>query len=507
MRIFTFLQKIMSSRISVCGVGIVFQLIYLLALFWLLGTMFTYSYIIFMVMGFVAALYIINRELSPGYKLIWVFVVLSFPVFGCMFYWFYGKRKKHIYEANQNCYINYLKDDESVADNLLAEDQSAAKQARYIRRNGLVRVYGQTNTQYFSCGEDMFPVLLEELQKAESFIFIEYFIIDFGRMWDGILDILERKAQQGVDVRIIYDDFGCLITLPRNYADTLRRKGLKCAVFSPLKPYWSCRLNNRDHRKIAVIDGNTAFTGGINIADEYINARKKHGYWKDSAVMLKGDAVAEFTSFFLSLWTQLVPTKPDIDESRFFPAISDEKDGYVVPYSGNPADDSPLAENIYINILNNAVRYVYITTPYLILDSEMQEALILAAKNGIDVRIVTPHVPDKKAVHAVTRSNYRLLLKNGVRIYEFLPGFIHAKNFVCDDKIGVVGSVNLDFRSLYLHYECGVWMYGSSTVKDIKTDFLQTLENCKELTVDDTYERNLIKRMFWSVIRIFSPLM
>ncbi len=398
-------------------------------------------------------------------------------------------------------------DDSSDADELLQYNEIAAKQAGFICRNGNHRIYSATQVRYFSCGEELLPIMLEELEKAQRFIFMEYFIVDNGYMWDSIRSILERKIRQGVDVRLIYDDFGCLMTLPRNYSDIMRKTGLKCSVFNRLKPYWSCKLNNRDHRKIVVIDGNTAFTGGMNIADEYINAIEKHGYWKDSAVMLKGRAVDELTAIFLGMWNKLNCNTPGEEEQVFFPAVSVKAEGFVIPYASYPKDTAPLAENIYINILNSAARYVYITTPYLILDTEMLDALILAVKNGIDVRIITPHIPDKRAVHAVTRSNYRTLLKHGVRIYEYLPGFIHAKNFVCDDKIGVVGTDNLDFRSQYLHYECGVWMYKTEAVSDIREDFLKTLDVCKEISVDDTYERNVFKRIFWSIIRIFSPLM
>lgn len=507
MKLFSTVQKIIFSRISLCAVGILMQLLYLLALFWMLGTMFSYSYFVFLVIGFLAALYIINRDISPGYKLIWVFVVLSFPVFGCVFYWFYGKHGRNRNTILHKEYNVFLRDDDGIADSILKDDEHAAKQAHYIRRNGDLRIYSHTDTKYFRNGEALFPILLEELEKAEKFIFLEFFIIDKGYMWDSIIGILERKAKSGVDVRIIYDDFGCLMTLPRNYDGILRRKGLKCTVFSRLRPYWSSKLNNRDHRKIVVIDGNTAFTGGINLADEYINRFEKHGYWKDSAVMLKGAAVEGFTAIFLGMWKYLNEVAIDVHEEVFFPHCEVSGSGYVIPYAGYPSADGVLAENVYINILNSSSRYVYITTPYLILDSEMQEALILAAKNGIDVRIITPHIPDKRAVHAVTRSNYRILLKSGIRIYEFLPGFIHAKNFVCDDKIAVVGTINLDFRSLYLHYECGVWMCDTSSVSDIREDFILTLEQCKEINIDDTYEKNVLKRIFRSIIRIFSPLM
>lgn len=490
-----------------CAVGILFQLGYLASLFWMLGTMFSYSYFAFLVTGALLSLYIINRELSAGYKLIWVFVVLCFPVFGCMFYWFFGNRTDGRADMFHKDYNWFLDDDSDAADALLADDAAASKQAMYIRRNGDLRLFRDTYTRYFDCGENLFPALLAELEKAERFIFLEFFIIEDGTMWESIRTILERKSKLGVDVRLIYDDFGCLMTLPRDYAQTMRACGIKCAVFNRLKPYWYGKLNNRDHRKIIVIDGTVAFTGGFNLADEYINVKEKHGYWKDSAVMLKGCAAAGFTSIFLGMWNRLNGDIPIADEAVFFCDEKHKAKGYVLPYAGYPSDDGIPAENIYINILNCATRYVYITTPYLILDSEMQEALRLAAGNGIDVRVITPHIPDKRAVHAVTRSNYRILLKSGVRIYEFLPGFIHAKNFVSDDKIAVVGTVNLDFRSLYLHYECGVWMYGTDCVKDIREDFVRTLEVCQEISIDDTYEKNVFKRLFYSFIRIFSPLM
>ncbi len=507
MKFFSTLHKVLFSRISVCAVGILFQLSYLIILFWTLGSMFSYSYFIFLFLGFCAALYIINRDISPGYKLIWVFVVLSFPVFGCMLYWFYGKKKQLEKLPMHAEYVSLFDNDDVVYDELLSVNENAAKQARYICRNGMHTLFSDTDIKYFNCGENLFPTLISELEKAERFIFLEFFIIDSGMMWDSVLCILERKVREGVDVRVIYDDLGCLMTLPRNYADTMRQKGLKCAVFNRLKPYWSSKLNNRDHRKIIVIDGYTAFTGGMNLADEYINVFEKHGYWKDSAVMLRGKAAAGFTALFLGMWNHISGQSDDADESTFFPDISDIGEGYAVPYACYPYGESSIAEKIYINVLNGATRYVYITTPYLILDSEMQEALRLAAENGIDVRVITPHIPDKKAVHAVTRSYYRALLRSGVRIYEYLPGFIHAKNFVSDDNIAVVGTVNLDFRSLYLHYECGVWMYGTDAVADMKNDFFSTLDDCKEITIDDTYERNVLKRLLWSVIRIFSPLM
>ncbi|MGN0686710.1 MAG: cardiolipin synthase [Oscillospiraceae bacterium] len=499
------LMKIVFSRIFICAIGIVIQLAYLAFLFWTLGTIYSYSYIIFIAVGIAVAVYIMNRELSPGYKLIWVFSVLSFPIFGCMVYFFFGRRKT---PRAVRAIIPYLRsvNDDGTMDELLCENEAAAKQARYISRNGFFPLYKGCETEYFSSGEELYDVMLRELEKAQHFIFLEFFILDKGMFWDRVLSILERKAAENVEVRLMYDDFGCLLTLPRNYRKELEDKGIRCCVFGRLKPFWTARMNYRDHRKILVVDGKTAITGGINLADEYINVFEKHGYWKDSALLVRGNAVNSFTAMFLQLWDTVSGESSSPDAY-----ITKEKEysscGYCAPYSDSPDDSEMLCENVYLNMLYGAKRYVYITTPYLILDSEIQEALILAAKNGIDVRIITPHIPDKKFVHAVTRSNYSALLRYGVRIYEFLPGFIHAKNFVSDDSMAVVGTINLDFRSLYLHYECGVWMCSTDAVAAVKADFLNTLKRCKEVTLSDTIEKNPIKRVGKAVLRLFSPMM
>lgn len=505
MKLLSQIKKILFSRISVCAAGIAVQLAYLVMLFWTLGTMFSYSYIVFLVLGFAAALYIMNKDLNPSYKLIWVFLVLSFPIFGCMFYWFYGHRRTKSSPLLAERHLKLMPDDGETADRLLNTDETAAKQARYIRRYGRFPLYDNTETEYFPNGESLFPALLAELERAERFIFAEYFIIEAGVMWNSVLEILERKAQSGVDVRVIYDDVGCLLTLPRDYFKTLEKKGIQCRAFGRLKPFWSPKMNNRDHRKILVIDGKCALTGGINLADEYINGYEKHGYWKDSAVMLRGGGVYSFTLMFLALWDHIngSETSPD----GFMAEHEVRAEGFVLPYMDSPNDDEPVGENVYINMISGARRYVYITTPYLITDNEMLSELVLAAKNGTDVRIITPHIADKKFVHAVTRANYLRLVRHGVRIYEFTPGFIHAKNFVSDDLIAAVGTINLDFRSLYLHYECGVWMYGTPAVEQVKRDFLSTLEQCAEITEADCQERNIFKRIGRAVLRLFSPMM
>lgn len=500
------LKKIIFSRISIYALGIILQLSYLAALFWTLGTLFSYSYIIFAVIGFAVALYIINRNTAPEYKLIWAFTVLSFPIFGIMLYLFFGLREKTapVHRAagsgNRRCYNSRTA-------------ECCARQAAYIENAGGCAASCDNDISYYANGEELFPDMLEQLDKAQCFIFLEFFILQSGIMWDSILAILQRKAAEGLDVRLIYDDMGCLMTLPRDYKKQLESKGIRCCVFGRLKPLWTKHMNHRDHRKMLIIDGKTVITGGINLADEYINIYEKHGYWKDSAVMLKGSAAQHFTDEFLSFWSALcggaheeISCAGGYHYGENF-ALKSAEGCTAAPFFDYPCDNELLAENIYLNMLGGARRYAYITTPYLIPDNELRRALILAAKSGVNVKIITPHIPDKKFVYAVTRSNYRQLIEGGVKIYEFIPGFIHAKNFVSDDLAAVVGTVNLDFRSLYLHYECGLWLYDCKAVRDIRDDFTRTLQQCREITLDEAYIRNPLKRILYAVLRFFSPLM
>jgi len=347
------------------------------------------------------------------------------------------------------------------------------------------------------------------LKKAEKFIFLEYFIIEEGVMWNSILDILKQKAEEGVDVRVIYDDAGCIFKLPYGYNKKLESMGIKCRVFNPLVPLLSSRINNRDHRKIAIIDGHTGFTGGINLADEYINEYEKFGHWKDSAIMIKGEAVWSMTVMFLSMWNYLDGSNEDFNKFKpdIEPLEESCKDGYVQPFADNPLDDETVGEIVYLNLINKARRYVYITTPYLIIDNEIITALTSAAKGGVDVRIITPYCGDKWYVHEVTRSYYRTLIESGVKIYEYTPGFIHSKTFVVDDEYGVVGTINMDYRSLFLHFECGVWMYKCRTIRDIKKDFNDTLKMCREITIEELNEIKWYKTLERMILRIFAPLM
>ncbi len=509
------LLKGIFNRTTICIVGILIQLTYLFFIFWTLGTVFTYSYAVFVILGAIIALRIVNSDMNPSYKIAWIIPILVFPIFGVMFYLFFGNshsvnrlRKRMDKYGNEERQI--LRQNDPLMDELKSKEIDAERQASYLFSYGGYPVYTNTQTTYFESGEANFPIILEELEKAERFIFLEYFIIQEGKMWNSILEILERKAKQGVDVRVVYDDIGCLLTLPYKYNLELEKKGVKCRVFNKFRPVWSAKMNNRDHRKILVIDGHTAFNGGINLADEYINEYEKHGHWKDTAVMLKGEGVWSFTVMFLTMWNYLISAKAG-SYDYFKPRPEDiapyKGNGYVIPFTDSPLDDEPVGENVYMNIINEAREYVYITTPYLIIDNEMSTALTLAAKSGIDVRIITPHIADKKFVHAVTRAHYKKLVSAGVKVYEYTPGFIHAKSFVSDDRTAVVGTINLDFRSLYLHFECATWMYKTKSISNVKSDFLNTLEQCEEITLEKCKNVNIFIRLVRALLRLFAPMM
>lgn len=463
--------------------------------------------VFFQLASLIVALYVISSPTKGGFKLGTVFLILIFPVFGGMIHIFfngsrYGKKTKKGYtklvrETGKMMYLNTpAAYDKNIRQGGVAD---------YLEKGAGFPAFENTRVDYYSPGEKYFEALLCELEKAEKYIFLEYFIISEGKMWNSILEVLERKAAEGVDVRVIYDDFGCFFLLPENYPKLLEKKGIKCLVFNPFRIKLTAIQNNRTHRKIAVIDGKTAFTGGINLSDEYINEIEKHGHWKDSGICLKGDAAWSFAVMFLQMWQFI--SKKEVDIEGFYPGREECKAaGYVIPFSDSPMDSEFVGEQVYTKIINGAREYLYITTPYLIIDDSTVSALGLAAKSGVDVRIITPKIYDKRIVHQTTRSYYRELISSGVRIYEYTPGFIHAKSFVSDDAVAVVGTVNMDYRSLYLHFECGAVLLDSPVISDIREDFMKTIEKSKEITLKDT-NVSVIKRLYQYILRVFSPVM
>lgn len=508
------LLKFLFSRIVIVGLLILLQIVILALGIWKLSKYFVYLYGIFILLSILVVIYLVSKKDNPSYKLAWTIPILLFPVFGGLFYLIFGGNKttKRFRQKIKNAHDetkHLLKQDENILQEIQYKDKSIVGQTKYIQNYSQFPVYKNTITEYLTPGEEFFKVLKEELEKAEHFIFMEYFIIQEGVMWNSILEILERKAKQGVDVRVMYDDMGCLRILPYKYNEKLEKMGIKCSVFNPFIPALSIRMNNRDHRKITVIDGHTGFTGGINLADEYINEIERFGHWKDASIMLKGDAVWNLTMMFLQSWS--FNTNQDEDYEKYKPNrhIEEEfeSDGYVQPYGDSPLDDENVGEYVYLNMINKAKDYIYINTPYLIIDNELVTALSLAAKSGVDVRIVTPHIEDKWYVHIVTRAYYSQLIEAGIKIYEYTPGFIHSKTFVCDDEVGVVGTINLDYRSLYLHFECGVWLYKTSSIEKIKDDFMTTLNVCQPITLEDCKNIKWSNRFLRAILRVFAPLM
>ena len=469
--------------------------------------------ILFTILSIIVVFFIFNKRGKTAYKLSWVFLILVFPVFGGLFYllfYFQSPTKKVRYQLDEivkKTQPLFLPHEDALPE-MVEGVKGYQRLAHYLQDSAGFPVYKNLAAEYLTPGEAFFETLVEELKKAQRYIFLEFFIVEEGLMWNPILDILKEKAEAGVEVRFMYDDMGNLWRLPRQYPQTLARFGIKSVTFNKYRPVLSTLQNNRDHRKIAVIDGLVAFTGGINLADEYINAVERFGHWKDTAIMVKGEAAWSFTLMFLQMWS--LATNSDEDYARFQPLTQvncpPPSDGWVQPYADSPIDEEHVSENAYMEIITGAKDYLYINTPYLIIDDGMLTALSLAAKAGVDVKIITPHHWDKVYVHVTTRSYYRDLIMTGVKIYEYTKGFNHSKTFVSDDKVATVGTANLDFRSLYLHFECGVCLYGTKAVAQAKEDFLATLEQCHQITLEDC-RGNAFLRLVQNVLRVFAPLL
>ena len=461
-------------------------------------------------------IYLFNSKMDSTAKLTWMLLISVLQVAGALMLLFtqtnFGHRmirKRAAFTIEET--KDAIQQDPQVVTRLRQEDSYTDDLLTYLNRSGCFPAFANTETTYFSSGEEKFRAMLEELAKAEEYIFMEYFIIEEGYMWGKILEILMAKAKAGVDVRVMYDGMCEISTLPSNYCKLLEAEGIKAKSFAPIRPFISSHYNYRDHRKICVIDGKVAFNGGVNLADEYINEIERFGHWKDTAVMLKGEAVWSMTVMFLHMWKVIAAHDTPINYEDYLPEKSypanSYKHGFIQPFCDSPLDKEIVGENVYLNIINRAKKYVYICTPYLIIDNEMMTALCLAAKSGVDVRIMTPSIPDKKLVFLLTQSYYEQLLDAGVKIYEYIPGFLHAKSFVCDDELSVVGTINLDYRSLYLHFEDGVWIYKNPVVQDIKDDFINTLKYCDPVPEEVLKKRGIFIRGMQSILRLVAPML
>lgn len=461
---------------------------------------------IYGIIGFLLVLALIKDSKNYSYTLPWIIILLLFPLIGTLMYIIIVKNKnrsnvlKNITKSEENS-KKYLIQDEKIRN----EFKNNSK-LRYLTDFAGYPASKNNDVTYYPLGEQAFEVMLEDLKKAEKFIFFEYFIVDKGKMWNSILEILEEKASKGIDVRVMYDDLGCVTTLPSSYPKELEKKGIKCVIFNHLNPISGVIMNNRDHRKILVIDGKVAFSGGINIADEYININSKYGHWKDNGIRISGDAVWNYTVMFLTIWNSFRNEDEDYQKFKFDFKDKKRENGYVVPYGENPLDEEIIGEDVYLNIINKADKYVYIFTPYLIIDTDMINALNLASKRGVDVRIVIPGIPDKKIVYTLSESYVEPLVKGGVKVYKYTPGFVHAKVFISDDNVATVGTINMDYRSLYLHFECGCYLENVDVIKDIKDDLINTIAKSHEITKEVATPK-LLKGVLQALLRLVAPLM
>ena len=505
--------KVLFHRVVLVSLFILLQLVVMLATVSWLSEYRQWVHVLLTVLSVVVIIYLMYDRTNPSYKIAWIFLILAFPVAGiCIYLTFGGRRLSRPVRQRMQLADDIIREnlwqEKITMESLRSISDPAAVQASFLYNVTGFPVYDNTETEYFSLGDLVYPRMLEELRKAEQYIFLEYFIIGEGVMWDGILEILRQKAAEGVDVRVMYDDFGCITTLPNYYERQLERWGIRAKVFNPFVPVLSGRLNNRNHRKLMIIDGKVGFTGGVNLADEYINRRERFGHWKDSAVCLRGEGVWAMTVMFLAMWDAQTGEQEDACAFRpEYPYRLAGGEGFVQPFCDTPLDQEDVAETVLLGMFQRAVRSIYIMTPYLILDDKITSTLITAAKSGVDVRIITPHVPDKWYVHAVSRAHYEVLTEAGVRIYEYTPGFIHSKVYLVDDRYAVAGTVNLDFRSLYLHFENAVYLFEATCTAAIAEDFQDTFPLCEEITWRKCRNTKLWQRLLQAALRLFSPLM
>ena len=468
-----------------------------------------------LVFALIMMIYLFNSKMDATAKLTWMLIIALGHVAGALMLLFTQTNAGHrMIKERTDQMIADTKDaipqDRDALAKLREEDSYTDDLVTYLNRSGCFPAFAGTETTYFVLGEDKFQAMLEELAKAEEYIFMEYFIIEEGYMWGKILEILIEKAKAGVDVRVMYDGMCEISTLPSNYCKLLEAEGIKAKSYAPIRPFISSHYNYRDHRKICVIDGKVAFNGGVNLADEYINKIERFGHWKDTAVMLKGDAVQSFTLMFLQMWN-MTEKEADFKEALAPYAPDDnvviDTSGYVIPFCDCPLDEDKVGEAVYMDILNRAGNYVHVMTPYLILDGELETALKYAGQRGIDVKLILPGIPDKKLAYSLAKSHYRRLLDAGVKIYEYTPGFVHAKVWTSDDEKAVVGTINLDYRSLYHHFECATYMYKTECISDVERDFQETLAKCRQVTYETIRETETFYKLIGPIAKLIAPLL
>ena len=505
--------KIIFGRVLFTVLCLLLELAYILNLIFRLNEYSIVFSALITILSIVVVVRINARSEFSAARLTWTIIILSIPAFGLPLYLMFGRngitagtRKK--YDKVNRRFITSLILDVTVKNDLYEKNIFIHNQTHYIQTASTFPVYRNTDVQYFADTGDALEAMLEDMRGAKEFIFLEYFAVEDSDAFHRVEEVLLQKVSEGVEIRFIYDDFGSIAFVKPQFAKRLNDQGIKCRIFNPLVPVLYSFMNHRDHRKFTIIDNKVSYCGGYNLADEYFNLVHPYGQWKDSGIRLEGDAVRSYTVMFLQMWNCI--NSSDMEFDRYltpYKSFCSKENGYVQPYSDSPLDQVTIGENVYMNILKNARRYVYITTPYLIIDNEMEKELCMAAQRGIDVRIITPNIPDKKMVFLTTQSYYASLIRAGVRIYQYTPGFIHAKNYVCDDEIAVVGTINMDYRSLYLHFECATYIYDCQAVMDVKTDFEDTLIVSHEVELEYCAHRNLFIRWFQAALRLIAPML
>ena len=507
----TGLLRIIFSRMLVIMILILLQVAMLVTVFGWFREYLPHFTVVTELFSLVMVLYLFNAPMDASAKITWLFLMSLAPIPASIFLAYtqtdFGHRliQRRVEELTQEN-MHRIPQDERILETLAAEQNGTDDLCRYVAGTGCYPVFGNTEVTYYPLGEQKFEAVLEEIAKAEQFIFLEYFIVEEGYMWGRILKLLADKAKEGVEVRVMYDGMCEIALLPHDYPKRLAALGIQCKAFSTLMPFLSTHYNYRDHRKILVIDGKVAFNGGVNLADEYINHVQKFGHWKDTAVRLKGEAVNSFTLVFLQMWN-IDEKNPVYDPYLKRNVTAIRASGYVMPYADCPLDGERVGESVYMDILYRANSYVHIMTPYLILDGELLTALKYAAQRGVDVKLILPGIPDKISAYALAKTHYAELVKAGVQIYEYTPGFVHAKLFVSDDAKAVVGTINLDYRSLYHHFECATYLYKTDCVADIEADYQTTLEKCRQVTLETIRREKLWLKLLGQFIKLIAPMM
>lgn len=472
-----------------------------------------YSIIVYFILELVSVITVfalVNN--AESYKMSWIVIILVLPVSGLFLYFMWGRKRVNsryfrLFRQYDNQMMQSLRQDDSIVQDLERQHPNKVQISRYLRKEGFP-IYNNTKATYFKVGEDVIASMLEDIKKAERFIFMEYFIVSEGKVWNDILEVLTQKVQEGVEVKLLFDDFGTLRINTQAFRKDMKRRGIEMSIFNPIhRDITRMSFNYRNHKKITVIDGNIAYTGGFNLADEYANYIVRFGHWKDSGIRLYGDGVYSFTCFFLNMW-RVCNNDCKIRNEDYRPQIHVDEEGYVQPFMGGPhRNPHNPTEGAYTRMINKARDYIYITTPYLVLDQSMRDDLTSAAESGVDVRIIVPKIYDKWYVYMVNVSNYGKLMEAGVHIYEYHPGFIHAKNVIADDECAICGTINTDYRSFYLHYECGVFLSEMSAIQDMKADFIRTLDQCEEMDLLSWSRRPIGNKMMQAVLKVLSPLL